>query len=71
MNTTQTVKQKLIDHLAQMDMNKLSFADLEAYVRIIGCVSTMEKPDYMESLARYAASGFCCNTSAIDGKEGN
>lgn len=72
MKTVKDVKQRLIDQLMSMDMDRMSLVELEAYTRIVGNLATMEKPDYMESLARYAAGGFCnTNVSVIDGKEGN
>lgn len=52
MNTVVTVKQRLIDYLAQMDLNKLTMIDLREYTGIIYQLTTMDKPDYMEAMAK-------------------
>lgn len=49
------VKQNLINHLAQMDLNKLSMLDLSAYTQIVGQIAAMERPDPMAEVARLAA----------------
>ena len=70
MKTVKDVKQRLIDQLMNMDMNRMSLIELEAYTRIVGNLAAMDKPDYMESLARYAAGGFSgAGVSVTDGKE--
>lgn len=54
MNKMSDVKQRLIDHLAQMDLNKMSMMDLREYTGIVYKVISMEKPDYLETMAKAA-----------------
>lgn len=45
------VKQKFIEHLMEMDLNKLNVADLSFYAGILRTLDEMEKPSYTEAMA--------------------
>lgn len=59
MNTVISLQQKLIDHLAEIDLNKLSICDLNGYASVINLLHNMTKPDYTDTLAKVlACNGF-------------
>lgn len=55
MNTVETLIQKIIDHIASVDLNKASVCDLNGYANVIALLHNMKKPDYAESLAKIMA----------------
>lgn len=57
-----SLKQKLIDYMASMDLNHMSIMDLNGYVTILRQLHDMTRPDYMESMAEILKNGF--NASA-------
>ena len=57
MNTVQTVKQRLIDYLASVDLSKLSMMDLSGYACVIGQLQSIERRE--DDLMRLA--GFGCS----------
>ncbi len=63
MNTPKTLKQSVIDHLAGLDLNKMSIADVGIYTTIVGQLNNMEKPDMIEALAKMSC-GFGANAAA-------
>lgn len=55
MNTVQTVKQRLIDYLASVDLSKLSMMDLSGYACVIGQLQSIERRE--DDLMRLAGLG--------------
>lgn len=53
-----TLKQKLIDHMASMNFDHMSMMDLNSYVGILHKLHDMTRPDYMESVAALFKNGF-------------
>ena len=56
MATFKDVKEKYIDYLMDMDLNKMSVMDLSTYGLILKTVDEMEKPNYAESITSMMAS---------------
>ena len=55
MTTVQTVKQRLIDYLASVDLSKLSMMDLSGYACVIGQLQSIERRE--DDLMRLAGLG--------------
>ena len=58
MYTLKDVKEKLIDHLMEIDLAGMSTCDLTGYTGIICQLSDLDRPDYMESLTKMMAEGY-------------
>lgn len=43
--TVEELKQRFINYLGSMDMNKMNIMDLNVYVNILRMVNDMDKPD--------------------------
>ena len=54
MHKTNDVRQKLIDHMMSMELDKMSLADLNLYALILAQLTLAEKPD-MPSWAQLGA----------------
>ena len=50
MNTLKDLKQRFIDYLMDMDLNKLDMSGLSTYGYILKNLDEMEKPGYAEAL---------------------
>lgn len=72
----ETLKNKVIEHLASVDLSKLNMRELKLYVDAVNVANLFTKPDYTETLIQQIADlkntpnafgygGFC----ADNGKE--
>lgn len=70
--TIDEIKQGLIDHLANMDKEKMNMMDLNTYAIIVKMVDDMMKPDpskYLKETMQTISSGYknwCYTTDEID-----
>lgn len=55
MATYKELKQKYIDHLMEMDLDKMSVVDLYTYAGILKTINEMELPNYAEAMAAVLA----------------
>lgn len=55
MNTINDLKQRLIDHLYTVDLDKLTLMDLNSYAFTVKTVCEMEQPGYAEVVASMLA----------------
>lgn len=55
MHTYNEMKQRFIDHLAEMDLRKMDMADLSAYSAILGTLYETEREDFATAMAKIMA----------------
>lgn len=55
MATYKELKQKYIDHLMGMDLDKMSVVDLYTYGGILKTINEMEQPNYAEAMTAVLA----------------
>lgn len=48
------VKERLIEHLMTIDLNKMSMMDLSTYTNMVCQMITMDKPDYTDRIMSMA-----------------
>lgn len=67
MATYNEVKQRFIDYLAEINLDKLNMMDLSVYSGILRTIYDTDRPDYMETLTKAlsATSGLCACKSEV------
>lgn len=54
-NNIETLKNKVVEHLASIDLSKLDMRELKLYVDAVNVANLFTKPDYTETLIQQIA----------------